>query len=111
VVSTASAVGAKAIIALSESGLTARMVSRFRPAQPVIAMSPKDYVVRQLELVFGCFPARIEHFTNVSDVMKVVRAYVLKNKLQRKGQGGCGSRDSLWSRWRNQYHNGRGYII
>jgi len=85
VVSTASAVGAKVIIALSESGLTARMVSRYRPEQPVIAMSPKDYVVRQLELVFGCFPARIEHFTNVSDVMKVVRAYVLKKKLAKKG--------------------------
>lgn len=85
VVSTASAVGAKAIIALSESGLTARMVSRYRPAQPVIAMSPKNYVVRQLELVFGCFPARIEQFTNVSDVMKVVRAYVLKHKLAKKG--------------------------
>lgn len=85
VVSTASAVGAKAIIALSESGLTARMVSRYRPAQPVIAMSPKDYIVRQLELVFGCFPARIAHFTNVADVMKVVRAYVLKHELAKKG--------------------------
>ena len=61
VVSTAAAVGAKAIIALTESGLTARMVSRYRPAQPVIVMSQNDYVVRQLELVFGCFPARIAH--------------------------------------------------
>lgn len=85
VVSTASTVGAKAIIALSESGLTARMVSRYRPEQPVIAMSPKDYVVRQLELVFGCFPARIDNLTNVSDVMKVVRAYVLRHNLAKKG--------------------------
>lgn len=85
VVSTASTVGAKVIIALSESGLTARMVSRYRPMQPVIAMSPKDHVVRQLELVFGCFPTCIEHFTNVADVMKVVRAYVLKHNLAKKG--------------------------
>lgn len=85
VVSTASAVGAKVIIALSESGLTARMVSRYRPAQPVIAMSPKDHVVRQLELVFGCFPVRIDNFTTVADVMKVVRAYVLKYKIAEKG--------------------------
>ncbi|MDO8604579.1 MAG: pyruvate kinase [bacterium] len=85
VVSTASAVGAKVIIALSESGLTARMVSRYRPAQTVIAMSPKGYIVRQLELVFGCFPVRIDHFSNVLDVMKVVRTYVLKHKLAKKG--------------------------
>lgn len=85
VVSTAAAVGAKAIIALSESGLTARMVSRYRPAQPVIAMSPREYVVKQLGLVFGCYPTRIEHFTNFIDVMKVVREYVLKNKIAKKG--------------------------
>lgn len=85
IVSTASAVGAKAIIALSESGLTARMVSRYRPAQPVIAMSPNGHVVRQLELVFGCFPAHIDDFTTILEVMKVVRAYVLKNKLAKKG--------------------------
>ncbi|MEK7148557.1 MAG: pyruvate kinase [Patescibacteria group bacterium] len=85
VVSTAEAVGAKLIIALTESGLTARMVSRYRPAQPVIVMSQNDYVVRQLELVFGCFPARIDHFTTTTEVMKVVRAYVLKHKLAKKG--------------------------
>lgn len=84
-VSTAEAVGAKAIIALSESGLTARMVSRYRPAQPVIAMSPKDHVVRQLGLVFGCFPTRIENFTTITDVMSVVRVYMLKNKFAKKG--------------------------
>lgn len=84
-VSTAGAIGAKAIIALSESGLTARMVSRFRPAQPVIAMSPKEETVRQLELVFGCFPARIQHFTTISEVMSAVRVYMLKNKLAKKG--------------------------
>lgn len=84
-VSTAAAVGAKAIIALSESGLTARMVSRYRPAQPVIAMSPKGYVVRQLELVFGCFPTQIEQFTNISGAMSAVRVYMLKNKLAKKG--------------------------
>lgn len=84
-VSMAAAVGAKAIIALSESGLTARMVSRYRPQQPVIAMSPKGYVVRQLGLVFGCFPTRIEHFTTIADLMTVVREYMLKNKLAKKG--------------------------
>ncbi len=84
-VSTASTVGAKAIIALSESGLTARMVSRFRPEHKVIALSPKDFVVRQLGLVFGCFPVQVEPFTTIPEVMKVVSAYMLKNKFAKKG--------------------------
>lgn len=84
-VSTASTVGAKAIIALSESGLTARMVSRFRPEHKVIALSPKDFVVRQLGLVFGCFPVQTAPFTTVDEVMKVVRTHMLGNKLAQKG--------------------------
>ncbi|OIO30713.1 pyruvate kinase [Candidatus Nomurabacteria bacterium CG1_02_43_90] len=85
VVSTASTVGAKVIIALSESGLTARMISRYRPEQPVIAMSPNGYIIRQLGLIFGCFPVRIEKFTTIDEVMKNVREYVLKNKIAKKG--------------------------
>ena len=85
VVSTASTVGAKAIIALTESGLTARMISRYRPEQPVIAMSPNGYIIRQLGLIFGCFPVRIEKFTTIDEVMKNVREYVLKNKIAKKG--------------------------
>lgn len=85
VVSTASAVGAKAIIALSESGLTARMVSRYRPAQPVLAMSPNNHVVRQLELVFGCSPLHIDHLTTLADAKKLIRAHVLKHKIAKKG--------------------------
>lgn len=85
VVSTAREVGAKIIIALSESGLTARMVARYRPAQTVIAMSPRDSVVRQLSLTFGCQPVRIDQFTTIDDVMKTVRKFVLFRKLAKKG--------------------------
>lgn len=84
-VSTASTIGAKAIIALTESGLTARMISRYRPEQPIIVMSPKRYVIEQVALSFGCYPVHIEKLTTIDEVMKMVRAYVLKNKFAKKG--------------------------
>lgn len=84
-VGTASTVGAKAIIALTESGLTARMVSRYRPEQPVIAMSSKAHVIEQIALSFGCYPVQVEKITNLDEALKEIRSFVLKNKIAKKG--------------------------
>ncbi len=84
-VSTASAVGAVAIIALTESGLTARMVSRYRPEQIIIVMSSRRHVIEQLALSFGCFPVHIEKLSTIDEVMKEVRSFVLVNKFAKKG--------------------------
>lgn len=85
VVSTASAVGAVAIVALTESGFTARMVSRYRPEQPIIVMSSRRHVIEQLVLSFGCYPVRAEKLTTVADVMREVRTFVLMHKFAKKG--------------------------
>ncbi len=85
VVSTADAVGAVAIVALTDSGLTARMISRFRPRQEIIAMSPHADVTQQLALSFGCHPAHTKKTNALNDAIEEVRAYVLKNKFAKKG--------------------------
>jgi pyruvate kinase len=78
-------VGAKAIIALTESGLTPRMISRYRPEQPIIVMSPKRHVIEQMVLLFGCHPVRIEKLATIDEVIKEARTYVLANKFAKKG--------------------------
>lgn len=85
VVSTAYTVHAQAIVALTESGLTARMISRYRPEQPIIVMSPREETIRQLSLSFGCSSAYINEFTDITEVMKTVRTFVLANKIAKKG--------------------------
>jgi pyruvate kinase len=84
-VSTAHTVHARAIVALTESGLTARMLSRYRPKQTIIVMSPREETIRQLSLSFGCSSAHIDAFTDITEVMKKVRAFVLANKIAKKG--------------------------
>jgi pyruvate kinase len=84
-VSTAAAVGAVAIIALTESGFTARMISRFRPEQPIIVMSSRRQVIEELTLSFGCYPIRVEKLLAVDQVMKEVRSFVLLHKFAKKG--------------------------
>lgn len=54
--SSAMNIGAKAIITVTTSGKTARMISRFRPSCPIIAVTPRAKVCRQLQLEFGVSP-------------------------------------------------------
>ena len=49
-------VDAKAIVALTESGSTARNVSKFRPWQPIVAATPDVKTYHQLSLAWGVFP-------------------------------------------------------
>ncbi len=47
---------AKAIISLTRSGSTARMVSKYRPRCPIIALTPSEKVMRELSLTWGLVP-------------------------------------------------------
>jgi pyruvate kinase len=47
---------ASAIITATQSGHSARMVSKYRPACPIIAVTPSDKVARALALNWGVFP-------------------------------------------------------
>lgn len=58
--STAHSLGASAIIAFTKSGRTARRVSGFRPAVPIIACSPNEKTCNQLAMSWGVFPVRAD---------------------------------------------------
>ena len=47
---------AAAIITLTNSGRSARRMSKFRPAQPVVAATPKEKTFHQLALSWGVYP-------------------------------------------------------
>lgn len=47
---------ATAIVAPTESGFTARQMSRFRPRQPILAPTPETEVQRRLSLFWGVYP-------------------------------------------------------
>ena len=53
---TARDVNAKAIIAVSKSGHTARRVSKFRPKEAIVASTPELKTFHQLSLSWGVFP-------------------------------------------------------
>lgn len=53
---TAKDVQARAILAVTKSGHTARRVSKFRPVMPIIAATPELKTFHQLSLSWGVFP-------------------------------------------------------
>jgi pyruvate kinase len=46
-------VGAKAIVAYTNTGGTARFISKYHPPVPVVALTPNEHVCRQLSLSWG----------------------------------------------------------
>jgi pyruvate kinase len=59
---------AKAIVASTASGSTARLVARYRTAAPVVGLSSDPATCRQLTLSWGVLPALVEAYGN-SDEM------------------------------------------
>lgn len=53
---TAQNLEAEAIITATKSGSTARMVSKYRPYAPIVAVTPVEQVFRRLLLVWGVYP-------------------------------------------------------
>lgn len=58
-VTTAHDLGAKCIVALTDSGDTARSVSAFRPGVPIIGATPSEITYRQLALRWGVQPIMV----------------------------------------------------
>jgi len=61
---------ASAIVAPTYSGQTARYISRFRPTQPVIALSPNKRVVQRLGLFWGCMPQLVASPASTDDMLE-----------------------------------------
>lgn len=61
---------AKAIVACTLSGKTARMVSRFRPPIPIIGMTTSENTWRKLSLSWGVMPQMCEAFHSTDELFE-----------------------------------------
>ncbi len=74
-------VEAKFIVAITESGRSARMLARYRPAEKIIALTSNQSTARKLSLTFGCYAVVVPKFSTLAQIMTVVRKTALKYKL------------------------------
>ena len=67
--------GAEVIATLTESGRTARMVAKYRPRQPVLALTRESPTYRRLALVRGVTPLLVEgDVEDAGDLVRTARA-------------------------------------
>jgi pyruvate kinase len=70
-VETALDLNAAAIITPTESGSTARAVSRFRPPCPIIAVTPNPFAQRELVLFWGVYPLLAQRGATTDEVIAI----------------------------------------
>ena len=83
---TAKDVNAAAIVTVSESGTTARLLSKYRPQQPIIACVMKEQVQRQLSLSWGITPLMMSLAHSTDELIEMSTALAEKNGYLHNGE-------------------------
>jgi len=82
---TAHRLKAAAIVAYTQTGSTARRVSRFRPSVPILALTPDNAVNSRLVINCGVFPFKIPVSSKISDMFKTATNLVKDLQLAKTG--------------------------
>ena len=83
---TAKDVNAAAIVTVSESGNTARLLSKYRPEQPIIACVMKEQVQRQLALSWGITPLMMPLAHSTDELIEMSTALAKENGYLHNGE-------------------------
>ncbi|RKY04759.1 pyruvate kinase, partial [Candidatus Poribacteria bacterium] len=78
-------ISAKAIICCTRSGATARLVSKYRPGIPIIAVTPDERVLRRLTLFWGVHPFLIEEISSTDRLIARAKEVALSSGFLSKG--------------------------
>ncbi len=78
-------INAKAVVACSLSGKTARMVSRFRAPVDIIGLTTNENTWRKLALSWGVIPAMCEEFTSTDVLFYTAKKIATKELSLKKG--------------------------
>lgn len=76
---------AKAIVVCTRTGVTARMVSRFRPNINILGITTDIHAYRQLALSWGVLPAMAEEYSSIDILFYFAKQTALKSGLAKKG--------------------------
>jgi len=68
---TADSLGAVAIVAFTQSGSTARRVSKYRPRVPILATTPSDVVSGKMLLYWGVYPFQVDPASSVDELFEM----------------------------------------
>ena len=85
-VTSAHDLNASAIITVTKSGSTARILSRYRPACVIVGCTTEKHVWRQLALSWGTVPLMIAEESNTDDLFEHAVDAAVQNGLEHDGE-------------------------
>lgn len=85
-VTSAHDLNASAIITVTKSGSTARILSRYRPACVIVGCTTEEHVWRQLALSWGTVPLMIAEESNTDDLFEHAVDAAVRNGLVHDGE-------------------------
>ena len=83
---TAIDINASAVITVTFSGWTARMISRYRPKCPILSCTPSEKTYRQLNLSWGVKPLMIEEETDTEQLLQKALDKAVESGCLQKGE-------------------------
>jgi pyruvate kinase len=77
---------ASAIMTPTTHGLTPKMVSRYRPSIPIIALSSNPVTLRKLSLIWGVRQVEVEYSDDMNVMMKRAKEVAVKTGFKEGNQ-------------------------
>ncbi len=82
----AKTIGASILVALTESGGTARLISKARPSVPLLALSPDEPTLRRLALFWGVIPRYMEMVSDVDQLVRRTNTFLKEHGFAAPGE-------------------------
>ncbi|CAB3393945.1 pyruvate kinase [Kyrpidia spormannii] len=76
---------AAAVLTSTQSGLTARRVSKYRPRCPIVAVTPREDVARRLALCWGVYPTVARTTKSTDEMLEVAIDAALETGIVKHG--------------------------
>jgi pyruvate kinase len=86
-VEAASDLGLDTIVAFTETGTTARLISKYRPAARIVAFTPEPSTYRRMALYWGVRPARFDRLDSTDEMIAAAEKQLLTEGICKEGQG------------------------
>jgi pyruvate kinase len=77
--------GARVVAVWTATGKTVRMVAKHRLPMPVVGLTHSERVYRQINLLFGVIPIRVEPMDNPTEMAATLDARLLERRLAAAG--------------------------
>jgi pyruvate kinase len=75
-----------AIAIFTETGLSGRLLSKYRPEPPIFSLSPDEKVVSRSMLLWGTYPILCERFSDTDQLVRLAEDILVSGNYVQRGQ-------------------------